>query len=359
MLLIVGWKFVYFDMQSAFEKILTVRDQDKKNARIIGESRQGRPIFAFRYGQGPLGLSLLAGCHADEPVGPRFLRALCSYLAFLPADHRWFKDYTWHLIPHINPDGEIVNQRWYDDTDETYDLVSYLKFRVREKPGDDIEFNFPFDSSDQGARLENRAVYDWWRDQNIPFHLHCSLHGMTGGAGPWFLIEPTWIGRTQKLRTRCEEQVHEMGYKLHDIERQGEKGFHRISPGFCTRPDSQAMRDFFMSRNDPETAHKFRPSSMESIRSLYGDVLTLVSEMPLFIFPGIGEKLGPPDPVAEQWKERLETWTNELEKGNETLVRREVGQSGLRAMPVRHQMKLQWRFITAGIKAVQRYQGID
>lgn len=358
-ILIVGHNFLYLIMQSAFENILTVGNQDNKNARIIGESRQGRPVFAARYGQGPLGLSLLAGCHADEPVGPRFLRALCSYLAYLPADHPWFKKYTWLLVPHINPDGETVNQRWYGETDETHDLVQYLKFRVREKPGDDIEFNFPSDPSDQGARPENRAVYDWWRDQNVPVQLHVSLHGMTGGAGPWFLIEPAWIGRTHKLRTRCEAQVHTMGYRLHDMERQGEKGFHRISPGFCTRPDSQAMRDYFMSRDDPETANKFRPSSMESIRSLYGDALTLVTEMPLFIFPGVGRKLGPPDPVAEQWKKRLETWTNELEQGNETLVRREIGQSGLRAMPVRHQMKLQWQLITAGIESVQRDQGID
>ena len=36
----------------------------------IGRSRDCRPIGAWRGGQGPLSVSLVAGCHADEPVGP-------------------------------------------------------------------------------------------------------------------------------------------------------------------------------------------------------------------------------------------------------------------------------------------------
>jgi hypothetical protein len=356
-MLIVERNFLYFIMQLAFENILSAKGQATENARIIGESKQGHPLFAFRYGHGPVGLSLLGGCHADEPVGPRFLRALCSYLALLPENHRWFENYTWLIVPHINPDGERINQRWYSDKEETFDLVKYLRFRVRENPGDDIEFNFPFAPSDNGARPENRAVYRWWQSENITVHLHVSLHGMTGGAGPWFLIEPAWVERTQKLRNQCANQVNEMGYRLHDMERQGEKGFHRISRGFCTRPDSQAMREFFMNQNDEETALKFRPSSMETIRTLNGDTLTLVSEMPHFIFPGVGERLGPPDPVAEQWKEMLETWRKELKRGNETIVRQEIDHSGLWAMPIEHQMKLQWRMITAGIESIMGSRG--
>ena len=40
-------------------------------------------------------------------------------------------------------------------------------------------------------------------------------------------------------------QVGELGYVLHDVERGGEKGFHRIDEGFTTRPDSRAMKAHF------------------------------------------------------------------------------------------------------------------
>ncbi|MCB1036733.1 MAG: peptidase, partial [Acidobacteria bacterium] len=81
------------------------------------------------------------------------------------------------------------------------------------------------------------------------------------------------------LRNKLTRTVSQMGFGLHDVDRKGEKGFHRIGPGFCTRPDSRAMAAFFIARGDAETAALFRPSSMELVRSLGGDPLTLVSEM--------------------------------------------------------------------------------
>ena len=57
----------------------------------------------------------------------------------------------------------------------------------------------------------------------------------------------------------------------------------RLAPGFSTRPDSRAMAAHFRAQGDEATAALFRPSSMEAIRALGGDALTLVSEMPLFV----------------------------------------------------------------------------
>ena len=146
----------------------------------------------------------------------------------------------------------------------------------------------------------------------------------------------------------------ELGYALHDVERQGEKGFFRIDRGFCTRPDSRYMREHFINQGDEETAELFRPSSMETIRSLGGDPLTLVSEMPLFITPGVGEQLGPPDAVAEQWKARIDGWRQELANAVDAkTVAAEAAAQGLRAMPVHDQMALQWAFIVAGIQQVE------
>jgi hypothetical protein len=184
--------------------------------------------------------------------------------------------------------------------------------------------------------------------------VHVSLHGMGFSAGPWFLLERAWQDRSDLLKDRCRERVYALGYTLHDVERNGEKGFFRLERGFCTRPDSRYMRQYFIDQSDPETADLFRPSSMEAIRSLGGDPLTLVSEMPLFVTPGVGDTLGPPDPVAEAWKARIDRWRSLLmEDDTDAVVLREAVESGLRPMPVRDQMRLQWALVAAGVEQVE------
>ena len=147
--------------------------------------------------------------------------------------------------------------------------------------------------------------------------------------------------------------VEGAGYALHDVERHGEKGFHRLARGFCSRPDSRAMRRHFLDLGDSETAARFRPSSMEAIRALGGDPLTLVTEMPLFITPGVGDELGPPDPVLMRWRDRIAEWEARLGGGSaEEDVRADAEYAGLTTMPVRDQMRFQWAFIREGLRAV-------
>jgi hypothetical protein len=300
----------------------------------------------------------LAGCHADEPVGPRLLRHLAAYLSLQPPDDPLLTDYQWWLIPHINPDGEERNRSWQRDGAEAYQLTGYLANVIRERPGDDIEFGFPRDAADAAARVENRAAYDWWNQSDGSFVLHASLHGTGFAAGPWFLIEDAWKDRCEILKERCRARVAELGYELHDVERLGEKGFFRLDRGFCTRPDSRFMRQYFIDQSDPDTAGLFRPSSMETIRTLGGDPLTLVSEMPLFITPGVGRVLGPPDPAAERWKQRVERWRTRLsEEGTDLAVEREAAAQGLRPMPVRDQMELQLTMVLAGLAQVEKTRG--
>ncbi|MFQ5689140.1 MAG: M14 family zinc carboxypeptidase [Gemmatimonadota bacterium] len=327
----------------------------------IGLSREGRPIEAFRFGTGPLRVSLVAGCHADEPVGPRFLRRLTDFFSRLPDAHPLLAGYQWWIIPHMNPDGEVRNAGWQAAGREppaAYSLASYLAGAVREAPGDDIEFGFPRDRADRDVRPENLAAWRWWRSADGPFSLHASLHGMGFAAGPWFLVEAAWQNRCRALMRRCRERVRALGYTLHDVERGGEKGFFRLGPGFCTRPDSRAMREHFRRRGDAETAARFKPSSMEAIRRLGGDPLTLVSEMPLFLTPGVGERLGPPDPVSLVWMERLAAWREALARGvSAAQVDSEARRSGLRPMPVRDQMDLQWTLVRAGLEQVGQGAG--
>jgi hypothetical protein len=324
----------------------------------IGESREGRPIQAFRFGTGRFRVSLVGGSHADEPVGPGLLRRLAAYLPTLPASDPMLSAYDWWIIPHLNPDGEARNGSWAGDQADRYDVGTYLARAVREPPGDDIEFGYPRGGGDLEARPENRAAWEWWSGAPGPFDLHASLHGMGFAAGAWHLVEGAWRDRCDLLIESCRAAAHALGYVLHDVERQGEKGFERIERGFCTRPDSRRMREHFEALGDPATAARFRPSSMEAVRALGGDALTVVSEMPLFLAPGVGDEIGQPDQVLEAWRERIEDWRARLEAGEPAKrVSAEAAAAGLEPMPIRDQMQLQWRLVTAGIEQVKRDRG--
>lgn len=317
---------------------------------VLGASREGRPIAGYRFGTGPVAVSLVGGCHADEPVGPRLLRRLVAYLGTRGAGDRMLTRVQWWIIPHLNPDGEARNAAWQTPDAPAYDLGHYLHRAVRELPGDDVEFGFPRHAGDADARPENRAAYGWWRSCDRPFVLHASLHGTRFAAGPWFLIDRAWEHRCETLKAACRARVEALGYVLHDVERHGEKGFVRLGRGFTSRPDSKAMAAHFAARGDLETASRFRPSSMETVRSFGADTLTLVSEMPLFLLPGVGDDIGPPDPAAETWRGRIEAWRMELATGRApAAISRAAAVRGLLPMPVRDQMALQWTFITAGL----------
>ncbi|MCB1036024.1 MAG: peptidase, partial [Acidobacteria bacterium] len=125
-------------------------------------------------------------------------------------------------------------------------------------------------------------------------------------------------------------------------------------PGFCTRPDSRAMAAFFIARGDAETAALFRPSSMELVRSLGGDPLTLVSEMPLFLMDSTppGDPQAPPYPTGTDGRLAFLAWARQRrqEVGDEAF-REEARRFGIRPMPLRDQMRLQLAFLAEGLAA--------
>jgi hypothetical protein len=343
----------------AIEEILSAgTSASPPPGRTIGRSREGREITGHVLGRGDFHVSLIGGCHADEPVGPAMLRRLVAFLSSRPADDPLFSKFTWYVVPHVNPDGEARNAVWSDVTlptedhlgteDRAYDLALYLRHVVRERPGDDMEFGFPQTPDDEGARPENRAVAAFLAT-GAPFAFHGSFHGMGFASGPWFLIDEAWIDRTADLRESLRRRVREMGYQPFDVDRGGEKGFRRIDEGFTTRPNSVAMRAWFEGRGDSAMAALFLPSSMEYVRSLGGDPLTIVSEMPLFLRPlEEGETGRPDDP-------RFRTFLDRVAELDSEEVRAEAERSGVRGMPLRDQMRLQLAFLEEGLRAVKSF----
>lgn len=331
----------------------------------IGHSREGRPITGYRLGSGPVHVSLIGGCHADEPVGPAMLERLVRFLAAQRPRSSPLTRYRWLVVPDVNPDGALRNRAWSDQTvalhdhrgeeDEGYDPLVYVQHVVRESPGDDIEFGFPRSVDDREARPENRAVARFLESE-APFELHGSFHGMGFAPGPWFLLEPAWIERTETMRRRLRSRVGSMRYPLFDIDRRGEKGFRRIDEGFSTRPDSSAMASHFQAQGDPDTAGQFRPSSMEWVRALGGDPLTLVSEMPLFLLPDQTRvDHGPVFEPGTEGKQRLHAYLRRLARAEDPAnARADFERLAIGPMPIRDQMRLQLAFLEEALACVTR-----
>ena len=260
----------------------------------IGRSRSDRELFGLRFGNGPRSVSIIAGCHADEPIGPMTAQIFSTIL------HRHFSEFLdafrFHVVPQMNPDGAEANRAWFRDPLE---LSVYLNHVVRELPGDDLEFGF---GSGADVRPECRAAQDFL-GSHAPHTAHFSLHGMGFAEGVWCLICKEWTEGSDSFMNIYERLCRRMGMALHDIERNGEKGFTRIREGFCTTPTAEAMKAYFMERNDHAMAGRFKPASMDWIQSLGGDPLCMVSELPLF---NMGRRSASPDePLSVELKEDL------------------------------------------------------
>jgi hypothetical protein len=283
---------------------------DLATFEVIGHSEQGRPLAGVTLGYGPRLVTLVAGAHADEPVGPATLRALVVEAL---AARDWeapgggmadlFASATLRIVPHANPDGEAANRPWIDAwanlaARPAEALASYLRYRRREPPGRDVEFGYP------AMRPENEAVDRFLFDEG-PVAMHASLHGMGFSEGALVLLESAWMG-TPEGRALAEgflASAEAAGLRPHDHDRGGEKGFRYGGPGVWSTPRGRAMQAHFRALGDDETARRFHLSSMErAVETGAGPrgrtALCVVPELPLFVLraphagaPGVPQTL--------------------------------------------------------------------
>lgn len=309
----------------------------------IGHSEEGRPLYGAMLGKGPRMVSLLAGAHSDEPVGPETLRTLIveglhqqEKLAAL------FRRYRFLIVPHINPDGEARNQTWVR---RWPDLEAYIGHTVREKPGRDVEFGYP------EMRTENRLISTLLR-RYAPYALHLSLHGMAFAEGAFLLIERHWIERTKTLRRKFSGYARQMGMTLHDHDRKGEKGFLYLGAGFTTTPEGEAMQRYFRDAGDEATAALFHLSSMEYVRTLGGDPLCLVTELPLFDIRGKMDGTAPGVPAAYlAWKALLPELQLKLAAGES--IAESIAPFKVQPLDLAHAIRFQLHVIQLGLEAVE------
>ncbi|MFJ8059024.1 M14 family zinc carboxypeptidase [Streptomyces sp. NPDC096142] len=154
---------------------LVARHPRDARLRRVGTSRAGTPLWLLSVGHGSRQALVVAGPHANEPVGGATVLRLAERVL---ADPRLTEgaDATWNLLLCLDPDGSRRNEGWLSGP---YSLGRY--FRNFFRPGFLEQPEWLPDGA-AGARLPETRALLAVQDELRPF-LQCSLHGVDVGGG--------------------------------------------------------------------------------------------------------------------------------------------------------------------------------
>lgn len=154
---------------------LVARHPADARLRRAGTSRAGNPLWLLSVGHGSRQALVVAGPHANEPVGGGTVLRLAERAL---ADPRLTvgADATWNLLLCLDPDGLRRNEGWLRGP---YSLDRY--FRNFFRPGFGEQPEWLPDGAEAAALPETRTLLAL-QDELRPF-LQCSLHGVDVGGG--------------------------------------------------------------------------------------------------------------------------------------------------------------------------------
>ena len=143
--------------------------------RRVGTSRAGTPLLLLSVGHGSRQVLVVAGPHANEPVGGATVLRLAERAV---ADPHLTEgaDATWNLLLCVDPDGLRRNEGWLSGP---YTLGRYARNFFR--PGFLEQPEWLPDGPERAALPETRALLGL-QDELRPY-LQCSLHGVDVGGG--------------------------------------------------------------------------------------------------------------------------------------------------------------------------------
>ncbi|MFG3246444.1 M14 family zinc carboxypeptidase [Streptomyces sp. NPDC048187] len=154
---------------------LVARHPRHARLRRVGTSRAGSPLLLLSVGHGSRNALVVAGPHANEPVGGATALRLAERAV---ADPRLTDgaDATWNLLLCADPDGLRRNEGWLTGP---YTLGRYARNFFR--PGFLEQPEWLPDGPERATLPETRTLLAL-QDELRPF-LQCSLHGVDVGGG--------------------------------------------------------------------------------------------------------------------------------------------------------------------------------
>ncbi|SNX64752.1 zinc carboxypeptidase [Streptomyces sp. TLI_55] len=175
---------------------LVARHPRDARLRPVGTSRAGNPMWLLSVGHGSRHALVVAGPHANEPVGGATVLHLAERALADPGPTE-AADATWNLLLCLDPDGLRRNEGWLHGP---YTLGRHFRHFFR--PGFLEQPEWLPDGAAAVTLPETRALLDL-QDELRPF-LQCSLHGVDVGGGFVELTHdlPGLAGRVARIAGR-------------------------------------------------------------------------------------------------------------------------------------------------------------
>ena len=250
---------------------------DSVELKEIGRSRNGRPIYCLKIGEGKENALLFGFPHPNEPIGSISLEFLSLFLAKNP-EFTKETGYTWYLIKAIDIDGAILNEGWFKGE---FDPLKYSKNYFRCAPFDQVEWSFPINYKKlkwEKPLPETKALINLINKLKPKFMY--SLHNALGFGGVYFYV-------TSEVGNLCSDLsnfVRKEGLPLHLGE--PETAFIKpLSEAIFQNAGAQEQYDFLEANGitEPQGAIRTGTSSWDYLKRVSDkENFTLVCEMPYF-----------------------------------------------------------------------------
>ena len=116
-----------------------LRGDERFTITVAGTSVNGVPIHHVRFGRGRVKALLVAFPDCMEPIGGMTVYSVLSLLASRNAA-LLAADVEWHIVPCIDPDGAIQNERW---TQQPFSIDSFVKGYYVQARSEQVDNSFP------------------------------------------------------------------------------------------------------------------------------------------------------------------------------------------------------------------------
>lgn len=266
----------FFTVDELNERALQLAETypDVISTKVIGMSEKGYPIRAMIAGKGKQNALCFACPHPNEPIGAMMLITLGELFAKHP-EILAETDFTWYLIPCVDPDGTKLNEGWFKGP---FNLLNYAKHFYRPPGNKQVEWTFPINI--QGLKfntplMETKALMKLIDELHPSFMF--SLHNSPFGGAYWYSTngEPEFCANLENAAKRQSIPLHlgepEAAY------------ITKYSPAVHSMLSITAMVDYMMKYNGgaSEITLNCGGCSADYVSTIC-PCLTLLAEVPYF-----------------------------------------------------------------------------
>ncbi len=275
-------RFLTVDELFARAREVAREHPDLATCRDVGRSTDGAPIPMLSIGHGPRAALLYACPHPNEPIGAMLVHHLMHALI---EDEALRGDFTWHLLPCVDPDGTRLNEAWFRGP---FTVRHYARHFYRPRAEEQVEWTFPV----QHKRYtwdtpipETQALMQALQDTRPEFVY--ALHNAGFGGVYYYLSHdrpgayPAFHGLPEALGLVLTKGEPEVPW----AEQHAPAIF-----GMLRVPDAYDYYERFTDA-DPATLMHGGGSSSDYLHALgLGDTVILITELPYFQSPAVSDE---------------------------------------------------------------------